>query len=182
MDTRLIHLKKLTCLDLSNNSIKVLPQDMGNMHLVELRLAGNKLAEFPEPLCSGELAKSLKLLDLSRNLLKFLPHRFPSLGELVQLKLDCNQLQLLPRTFGKMASLKFLSVSHNQLIVLPPSFPRLSLESLDMFGNAFRGSGLVRRCSELSLPSLMELAGRTVKKHRYIHRHTHTHTHMHIHT
>lgn len=163
---RLLQLKHLSHLDLSNNMIKMLPEAMKDAHLTELRVSGNKLEEFPDTLCTGTLGGSLKLLDLSRNQLKILPHKFPQLRGLVQLKLDCNELQVLPRTFGKMSSLKFFSASNNKLLVLPPSFPRLSLESLDLFGNPFHASGLVRRCSELSLPPLMELAGRTIKKHR----------------
>ena len=59
-------------------------------------------------LCSGELSESLRILDLARNTLTVLPHKFPSFKKPVQLKLDCNELQILPRTFGKMLSLKFL--------------------------------------------------------------------------
>ena len=164
VDTRLLHLKHLSHLDLSNNAIKTLPEAMANTSLAELRLSGNKIDEFPAAICTGSLKDSLKLLDLSRNQLKILPHKFPQLRGLVQLKLDCNQLQVLPRTFGKMTSLKYLSASNNNLIVLPSSFLHLSLESLDLFGNPFHTSGLVRRCSELSLPSLMELAARTIKR------------------
>ena len=139
---------------------------MADAHLTELRLSGNRLEEFPDPLCRGRLGETLKILDLSRNQLKALPHRFSQMRSLVHLKLDCNQLQALPRTFGKMAELKFFSASGNKLLALPASFLRLSLDSLDLFSNPFHPSGLVRRCSELSLPPLMELAGRTVKKHK----------------
>lgn len=167
VDRRLLQLKHLTHLDLSGNIIKVLPEAMADAHLVELRLSGNRLEEFPEPLCVGKLGESLKLLDLARNQLKSLPHKFPQMKCLVHLKLDCNQLQVLPRSFGRMTSLKFLSVSSNRLLALPSSFLKLSLDSLDLYGNQFHPSGLVKRCSGLSLPPLMELAGRTIKKHKY---------------
>ena len=166
VESRLLQLKHLQSLDLSNNVIKALPDAFKDVKLVELKLAGNTIAELPDLLCSGELCQSLRLLDLSRNCLTRLPHKFSSFKTLVQLRLDCNALQVLPRTFGKMSSLKFLSISNNKLVVLPPSFPQLSLESLDLFGNPFSASGLVKRCSELSLPSLRELAGRVIKKHR----------------
>lgn len=166
VESRLLELKSLQFLDLSNNSIKSLPDGMKDVCLVELKLAGNQLKEFPDALCSSCLAKRLKVLDLARNSLTQLPHKFSNFKSLVQLKLDCNELQILPRTFGKMSSLKYLSISNNKLLVLPPSFPSLCLESLDLFGNPFMASGLVRRCSDLSLPSLHELAGRAIKKHR----------------
>ena len=164
VDTRLLQLKNLQCLDLSSNSIKVLPDGLKDTCLTELKLAGNKIAELPDIICGGSLAENLKLLDLARNSLSHLSHKFSNFKCLVQLKLDCNELQVLPRTFGKMTALKFLSASNNKLVVLPPSFPCLTLESLDLFGNPFTASGLVRRCSDLSLPSLQELTGRVIKK------------------
>ncbi len=164
LDNRLLELKMLRILDLSNNSIKVLPDGLKDTCLIELKLAGNKLTQFPDAVCSGTISERLKLLDLARNSLVQLPHRFSDLKSLVQLKLDCNELQVLPRTFGKMSSLKFLSASNNKLVVLPPSFPSLSLESLDLFGNPFTASGLVRKCTDLSLPPLQELAGRAIKR------------------
>ena len=166
IDTRLLQLSKLQFLDLTNNSVKAVPEAMKDTHLVELKLAGNRLCEFPDALCEGELCQTLKLLDLARNSLIRLPHKFCNLKSLVQLRLDCNELQVLPRTFGKMMSLKFFSASNNKLVVLPPSFTKLTLESLDLFGNPFTASGLVRRCANLSLPSLQELAGRYIKRNR----------------
>lgn len=166
VDARLLELKNLRYLDLSNNLIKCLPEGMKDMSLVELKLAGNRLTEFPEAICFGNVCEHLKVLDLARNLLSNLPHKFSSFKSLVQLRLDCNEMQVLPRTFGKMSSLKFFSASNNKLVVLPPSFPRLCLESLDLFGNPFTAGGLVRKCSDLSLPSLQELTARSIKRKR----------------
>lgn len=168
IDSRLLQLKHLQSLDLSNNSIKSIPEGMKDICLLELKLSGNKITEFPEVICDSELSKSLKLLDLARNCLTHLPHKFTSFKSLVQLRLDCNELQILPRTFGKMTSLKYFSASNNKLVVLPPTFPKLSFDSLDFFGNPFTASGLVRRCSDLSLPTLQELAGRAIKKNRFV--------------
>ena len=166
IDKRILALKHIQSVDLSNNVIRSFPECMKDAKLVELKLSGNKIAEFPEFLCLGELTKSLKVLDLARNELTYLPHKFPSFKALVQLRLDCNQLQMLPRTFGKMIALKYFSASNNKLVVLPPSFPNLSLDSLDLFSNPFSASGLVRTCKTLSLPSLQEQAARYVKKNR----------------
>ena len=168
IDTRILQLKNIQKVDLSNNRISKIPDIIKDVKLVELKLSGNKLSEFPELICSGELAKSLKVLDLARNELAYLPHKFPSFKALVQLKLDCNNLQMLPRTFGKMASLKFFSASNNRLVVLPPSFRSLSLESVDLFSNPFSAVGLIRTCKTLSLPSLQEIAGRCIKKNKWV--------------
>lgn len=166
VDTRIFQLKNIQNVDLSNNNIKVIPEEMKDVKLVELKLSGNKISEIPEVLCTGEIVKSLRLLDLARNELSFLPHKFPSFKSLVQLRLDCNKLQTLPRTFGKMTGLKFFSASNNKLVVLPPSFTKLSLDSLDLFANPFSASGLVRRCKNLSLPTLQEITGRFIKHNR----------------
>ena len=170
IDSRLLFLSSLHHLDLSGNLIKTIPEGVKDLCLVELKLSGNKIANFPEILCysSGNLANNLRTLDLSRNQLSFLPNSFVQLRLLVQLKLDCNELQVLPRNFGRLANLRFLSVSSNKLAVVPHSFVRLSLESLDLFGNPFQASGLVRRCAHLSLPPLQELAARAIRKHKYV--------------
>ena len=166
IDRRLLQLENLQSLNLSENSIKALPEEMKNLSLVELFLSGNHLEELPLGLCFGNLAKSLKTLDLSRNSLTHLPQTLVQLESLIQLKLDCNQLQVFPRNFGKLNTLRFLSASSNKLAVLPFSFSKLKLESLDMFNNPFQASGLVRRCKNLSMPGLMELSARVVKKYR----------------
>ena len=166
VDGRIISLSSLRNLDLSNNLVKCMPGTMKDMALVELKLAGNRITEFPQELCYGTLAQSLKCLDLSRNKLTYLPPSLPELKGLVTLKLDCNELQLLPRGFGKLQQLRFFSASSNKLAVLPCSFAQLSLESLDLFGNPLSASGLVRKCSNLSLPSLQELTARIVRRHR----------------
>ena len=170
VDSRLMSLFSLHHLDLSGNLIKSIPEGVKDLCLVELKLSGNKISDFPEILCysSGSLANNLRTLDLSRNQLSFLPNSFAQLKLLVQLKLDCNQLQVLPRNFGRLTNLRFLSVSSNKLAVVPHSFVRLSLQSLDLFGNPFQASGLVRRCSNLSLPSLKELVARAIRKYRYV--------------
>ena len=168
IDLRILKLRNIRNIDLSNNSIKSFPECIKDVKLAELKLSGNILTEFPEVMCSGEITKSLHVLDLARNKLTFLPHKFPCFKSLVQLRVDCNKLQTLPRTFGKMLSLKYFSASNNQLIVLPPSFPMLTLESLDLFGNPFSASGLVRTCKNLSLPHLKELAGRVIKMNKLV--------------
>ena len=168
VDKRIINLQNLYSLDLSDNYIKIIPEEMKTLPLVELKLAGNRITEFPVSLCYGALADCLKTLDISRNQLTHLPHTFSLLKSIVQLRIDCNELQVLPRTFGKFQNLRFFSASSNKLAVLPHSFSALTLESLDLFGNPFKAAGLVKKCSNLSLPSLVELAGRAVKKYRYM--------------
>ena len=86
---------------------------------------------------------------------------------MIHLKIDCNDITFIPRNFGKLRKLKFFSASHNQIKVLPHSFSKLSLESVDLFGNPFQSTGMVSRCGSLNLPPLMELSARAIKKARY---------------
>ena len=168
IDRRILQLKNIRNVDLSNNCIREIPECIKDVSLVELKLSGNKISDFPDVLCCGEITKSLRVLDLARNQLTCLSNDFSSFKSLVQLRLDCNELQVLPRRFGKIFSLKYFSASNNKLVVLPPTFPKLSLDSLDLFGNPFSASGLVRTCKDLSLPTLKELAGRSIKIHKYV--------------
>ena len=168
IDKRLCNLQNLAYLDLSNNHISEVPESLQNVSLVELKLSGNKIEEYPLALCLGIISSSLRSLDLSRNLITNLPGNFVQLKGLVRLKLDCNQLTTLPKCFGKLTNLKYLSASSNQITVLPHTFKRLQLESIDLFGNPFSGPGLLRRCADLSLPCLQELAGRTIRRERYV--------------
>ena len=166
IDKRLAGLQNLTYLDLSNNRISVIPESLQSVSLVELKLAGNKIEEYPLALCLGSISLSLQSLDLSRNLLTNLPSNFVQLQKLVRLKLDCNNLTTLPKGFGKLGNLKYFSASSNQITILPHTFKRLQLESIDMFGNPFSGPGLLRRCDNLSLPCLQELAARVIRRDR----------------
>ena len=54
IDKRLAGLKNLTYLDLSNNRISVIPEFLQGISLVELKLAGNKIEEYPLALCLGK--------------------------------------------------------------------------------------------------------------------------------
>ena len=166
IDKRLAELENLTYLDLSNNHISTIPELLQGISLVELKLAGNKIEEYPVALCLGNISTSLQSLDLSRNSLTSLPSSFVQLQKLVRLKLDCNKLATLPRCFGKLAYLKYFSASCNQITILPHTFRKLQLESIDMFGNPFSGPGLLRRCDSLSLPCLQELAARVIRRDR----------------
>ena len=166
IDKRIFALSHLQSLNLSDNCIKVIPEEINTLGLIELKLAGNRITEFPVGLCFNVLTNTLRTLDLSRNCISRIPFQFQHYKNLVTLRIECNELQLLPRSFGKLGNLRFLFASSNKLLVLPHSFSSLRLESLDLFNNPFKASGLVKRCSNLSLPTLVEIAGRMVKKHR----------------
>ncbi|CAL8286962.1 unnamed protein product [Lota lota] len=164
VDMRMLSLKGLRKLDLSNNHIKKLPATIGDLGcLAELILHNNQLESFSEALCLSTLQRTLQHLDLSQNRLRGLPSQFCQLRELVNLKLDDNKLQWLPFRVGLLSKLRFLSAAHNQLALLPGDFRRLSLENLDLFGNPFTPPNPLDHSIHLTFPlSLQELASRAV--------------------
>ncbi|KAK0138604.1 Leucine-rich repeat protein 1 [Merluccius polli] len=164
VDMRMLSLKALRKLDLSNNHIKKLPATIGDLGcLAELILHNNHLESFSEALCLSTLQRTLQRLDLSQNRLRALPSQFCQLRELVNLKLDDNKLVWLPFRISRFSKLKFLSAAHNQLALLPSGFRNLSLENLDLFGNPFDQPNPLDHTIHLTFPlSLQELASRAV--------------------
>ncbi|XP_078349981.1 leucine-rich repeat protein 1-like [Oculina patagonica] len=167
IEARILQMRGLSYLNAADNQIRAIPCRLTNLSaLSELVLRGNRIRDFPPSLCTGALASSLKLLDLSQNEIKLLPLAFCNLKSLVHLKLDRNHLHMLPVNIGKLSSLRFLSASHNQLKVLPYSLSKLKLESVDVSENPFLDQDKWNIVSKLTVPSLKECAGIAVKKHR----------------
>nr|XP_057947367.1 leucine-rich repeat protein 1 isoform X2 [Doryrhamphus excisus] len=164
VDMRMLTLKALRVLDLSNNHIKKLPATIGDLGcLSELILHNNHLEAFSEALCLSTLQRTLQLLDLSQNRLQSLPAQLCQLRELVNLKLDDNRLLCLPVHIGRLTKLRFLSVAHNRLAELPGDFRKLRLENLDLFGNPFIQTNPLNNTMQLTFPvPLQELASRAV--------------------
>ncbi|KAM3919195.1 leucine-rich repeat protein 1 [Leptodactylus fuscus] len=168
VDMRMLCLKRLQKLDLSNNHIKKLPKTIGDLVcLQELTLHSNFLETFEVELCNSTLKNSLKSLDLSENKLKALPLQFCNLRELVSLKLDGNELITLPFAIGKLSKLRFLSATKNKLPYVPNSFKMLVLENLDLFGNPFTKPNPMVPDIRLKFPlTLLETASRATLGYR----------------
>ncbi|XP_073466502.1 leucine-rich repeat protein 1 [Aquarana catesbeiana] len=168
VDMRMLCLKRLQKLDLSNNHIKKLPKTIGDLVcLQELTLHNNFLETFEVELCHSTLRNSLKALDLSENKLKALPVQFCNLRELVSLKVDGNELIQLPFGIGKLSKLRFLSATKNKLPHLPNSFRMLSLEKLDLFGNPLVRATPMVPDIQLKVPlSLLETTSRATINYR----------------
>ncbi|XP_003962530.1 leucine-rich repeat protein 1 [Takifugu rubripes] len=171
VDMRMLSLKALRKLDLSNNHIKKLPATIGDLScLSDLVLHNNHLEAFSDALCLSSLQHSLHLLDLSHNRLRALPAHFCRLRELVNLKLDNNELACLPFHVGRLSKLRYLSAAHNRLAALPGDFRKLSLENLDLFGNPFIQPNPLNHTMNLTFPfTLQELSSRAVVKLRIPH-------------
>ena len=131
----------LRSLDVSDNDVDVISGDAfslaGNASLVDLRLAGNRLAVLPDRLFSN--LSHLDYLDLSGNRLTSLSQSlFGDLRSLKSLLLANNRISHMdPTTFDALQLLDRLALENNQLTSLPASlFGSLSsLRTLTLQGN-----------------------------------------------
>jgi Leucine-rich repeat (LRR) protein len=166
IDEKIGDVKSLLSIDFSGNDIKSLPKSLSQLSLLSvdlsenqhldtgmvfkqlasqknlesLRLAQCELSYISEDICA---LKSLKLLDLSGNVLKMLPQNIGNLSLLEDLNLGMvnlgfrmNLLTSLPTTFSNLTNLKRLDLSSNQLSILPFGMNNLTnLEYLDLKQN-----------------------------------------------
>ncbi|XP_049875153.1 leucine-rich repeat-containing protein 58 [Pectinophora gossypiella] len=160
------------CFSSSKNTIK------------ELNLSGNQMNFFPEQVLE---LKSLKYLYLGGNQIQKIPKEIRKLSSLQILSLGGNQITEVPESVGRLTSLQALVLSDNYIEQLPASIADLNqLRSLLLHKNRLKTlpTQIIRlKClTELSLrdnplvvrfvrdmtlqpPSLLELAGRTIKLH-----------------
>lgn len=129
--------RKLSKLDLSEQSISELPPEIGELtSLVELKVSDNRFARLPKEI--GNLV-NLKVLDISRNRLSRLPKEIGLLKQLVELSLDNNDLVSLPIEIGELTDLRELRLSGNQLKSLPKQIGNLErLEIITLTADKLR--------------------------------------------
>ena len=125
---------------LSDNCMRSLPNTLGYMlSLTFLDLERNEIETFL-PL---HLLKSLEVLKLKQNFIRFIP---PEIEKLVQLKyfdISENQLVAISSELRFLTNLVTLDLSNNQLVLLPPFPPQVgpilgmlaSLETLNVSKN-----------------------------------------------
>ena len=104
-------LVKIRELDLSNNSLSVLPNSISKLvELQILQLSSNRFREFPKEICT--------------------------LTQLTTLSLNSNQIPEIPKSIGQLKLLQCFSMSNNLLESLPDEMIELSqLNKLDLVGN-----------------------------------------------
>ena len=142
VDKGILKLRKLKILDLSNNCIEFLPTEINSLpSLRELYLAGNMLGKVSPSQWNwigGALSKNLKLLDISRNGMKFLPDNIIQLNNLLCLDISYNDITVLPSGIGNLRCLKKMLASDNKLSALPCSVRHWNLENIDIANNNLR--------------------------------------------
>ena len=166
IDSRILKLKHLQILNLSENNIKCVPENWDEVPcLKELVLSNNHLTEIPLKFSGGSLQRSLFLLDLSFNQLTALSNHMYRLKNLRNLKANDNKIAFVTVHIGKMKNLKFLSLANNELAVLPGSLPQLKLEDLDVGNNPFNYEKTGIISDQSGVPSLKDFAAMTLKNH-----------------
>uniref|UniRef100_A0A6I8PIG0 Leucine rich repeat containing 58 n=1 Tax=Ornithorhynchus anatinus TaxID=9258 RepID=A0A6I8PIG0_ORNAN len=152
--------RSLRVLNLSGNRFRRLPPALlGLTALQSLSLGGNLLHTIPPDI---ENLTSLEFLYLGGNFIKEIPPEIANLPSLNYLVLCDNKIQSVPPQLAQLHSLRSLSLHNNLLSYLPREILSLvQLQELSLRGNPL----VVRFVRDLTYnpPSLLELAGRTIK-------------------
>ncbi|XP_051983353.1 leucine-rich repeat-containing protein 58a isoform X1 [Xyrauchen texanus] len=147
-------------LNLSGNRFEDIPiQFLKLTRLQSLSLGGNRLKSIPVEI---ENLLSLEMLYLGGNLISAIPTQLANLTCLRYLVLCDNRIQSIPPQLNRLHSLLSLSLHNNLLTFLPRELLSLvHLQELSLRGNPL----VVRFIKDMTYdpPSLMELAGRTIK-------------------
>lgn len=106
-------LRKLEFVYAQHNDIDKLPDFEGCEHLQELHISNNFISEIPEKFC--EKLPSLKVLDLRDNKIEKLPDEIALLQSLMRLDLSNNSIYSLPTSLCTLAHLVSLQVDGNPI-------------------------------------------------------------------
>lgn len=179
--TRLTSLKTLV---VKNNHLDEtsFPKHFGSMQIESLNMSGNRFREIP--LQFLKLSK-LQSLSIGGNRLKSIPAEIGNLSRLEMLYLGGNMISSIPPELANLSCLRYLVLCDNCIQSIPPQLNRLhALLSLSLHNNlltflpreilslvhlqelSLRGNPLVVRFIKdmtYDPPSLLELAGRTIK-------------------
>lgn len=153
----------LKVLNLGGNLLTGIPfQVLQLMQLRSLYLGSNQITEIASEICRLE---NLRVLYVGGNRLTHVPTELGHLPHLHSLSLCENHLVSLPASIAMLRNLKSLALHKNQLTALPPEILKLrGLHELSL-----RNNPLVCRFVKdftFDCPSLLELAGRSIKSNR----------------
>ncbi|XP_063215652.1 leucine-rich repeat protein 1-like isoform X2 [Bacillus rossius redtenbacheri] len=168
-DERILLLRRLEVLDLSDNRLTSLPSLAPLSRLHTLALAHNNLGTGDGAWLRGhQLPRSLCQLDLCSNKLSALPEEIYNLVSLVTLKVSDNQLTHLSFLISRLSKLRFLDVSHNNLQSLPCTIRHMKLLEIDVSENKFLHQLHQRKKRKYNcvVPSLIHLSATNVLKFR----------------
>ncbi|XP_051761097.1 leucine-rich repeat-containing protein 58 [Ctenopharyngodon idella] len=166
---------QLEVLNFSGNRFEEVPsQCLQLLRLQSLSLGGNRLKSIPAEI---ESLTSLELLYLGGNQISSIPAELANLPCLTYLVLCDNRIQSVPPTLNRLHSLRSLSLHNNLLTYLPREILSLvQLQELSLRGNPL----VVRFVKDMTYdpPSLLELAGRTIKSKNLLYSHKDLPSHL----
>lgn len=147
--------KSLRTLDISDNTIAILPKNIGGFAILKsLSIANNRLGQLPNELGS---MKKLESLNLSCNRIMKIPQTFRSLSSLKQLQLSNNQLGSFPIEICILAHLDSVDLSFNKIPSLPIEIGRLHAVELNMNSNRLaKLADNLSQCPRLKVLRLQE--------------------------
>ena len=122
----------LTDLQISNNRIYHIPDEIGDLQLLErLGLAGNRLTKLPESRKIEEIARIMG----ARKLIEELTGVHMQLPIFAKPLRYLNRIRKLPENLSQLVALEELSVPGNQLLELPNLGKMFNLSDIDLHGN-----------------------------------------------
>lgn len=157
LQKQILYLSNLNTLDISDNLIEKLPKDLGNlMHLTEINISRNKLGKSGNPkdwewMDGQNIQRSLVVLDVSFNELKFMPVNITKFENLMSLKIGNNNIMRIPFAIKQLRRLRELQINNNKIESLPCTMITLKLNTIDLSDNNFTRSN-----SHLPMEDLLE--------------------------
>lgn len=150
LDKHIFDLTVLNLLNISEATLKVLPNEISNLNnLQTILLYGNELETLPPSI--GQLEK-LKVLDVSRNKLRSLPVEIANLVNLAAINLSANELDDFP-SLRVCSKLGVLDLSNNRL----QKFPDICDEQLSNLSDVnFKGNLIPLIPNEIALLSSLK--------------------------
>ncbi|CAK1582759.1 unnamed protein product [Parnassius mnemosyne] len=147
-------------LNLSGNQLNFFPEQVLDLNSLKyLYLGGNNIANIPKDIWK---LNSLQILSIGGNQIVEVPESVGALTSLQALVLSDNLIEQLPASIANLKQLRSLLIHKNKLKTLPPQIIKLKcLTELSLRDNPL----VVRFVKDMTLqtPSLLELAGRTIK-------------------
>lgn len=101
---RILELKSLVSLDISNNQLTSLPNLTSLTCLIKFDVSHNRISSFPLVTCR------LKFLNISNNKIPYLPINFNNLTNLEELYIQRNDFNLFPTNIKFLLKLKKISL------------------------------------------------------------------------
>lgn len=142
----IVRMPQVTIIDISNNMIKVVPNNFMNRQLVSFYMSNNRLTSFPS--LAGQ--KNMYYLDLSGNKITYMPE-LPQNGKLVILDISYNQLTSIPSELSKFSDLENLYFDHNHISSLP------LLDRLTQLQQLYAGDNQLTALSSLGTLTKLEI-------------------------